>query len=313
MTGTIVLDESCNAENDSRELKKAMKGIGTDEAAIIKILSNRTVEQRLDICTKFKKMYGKSLKTELKSELSSHFLKLVKSLILPVPQLLAKEAHRAIKTSMPHSLIEVLIGMDNRSLNELKIFYIQKFNVSIERDLGGMLNVSSGYKRLVLAILQGSRNESEIPDPALAEQDAKDLSEAGPNRFGTEDPVFNALLASRGYEHLKLVFAEYRVEAYEDIGESIRSEMIGEHQEIYLQIVNLIRRPTACFAEALFKIMKGVGTDDDELIRVIVWRSEIDLEEIKVEFGRLLDRSLSDYISDETSGDYRSLLLAIVK
>ena len=54
MTGTIVLDESCNAENDSRELKKAMKGIGTDEATIIKILSNRTVEQRLDICVKFK-------------------------------------------------------------------------------------------------------------------------------------------------------------------------------------------------------------------------------------------------------------------
>jgi len=307
------LDESCNAENDSRDLKKAMKGIGTDEATIIKILSNRTVEQRLDICVKFKKMYGKSLKTEFKSELSSHFLKLVKSLILPIPHLLAKEANRAIKTSMPHSLIEVLIGMDNRSLNELKIFYIQKFNASIERDLGGMLNVSSGFKRLVLAILQGTRNESKIPDPSLAELDAKDLSEAGPNRFGTEDPVFNALLASRGYDHLKLVFAEYRVEAYEDIGESIRSEMIGENQEIYLQIVNMIRRPTACFAEALFKIMKGVGTDDDELIRVIVWRSEIDLEEIKVEFGRLLDRSLSDFISDETSGDYRSLLLAIVK
>ena len=54
MTGTIVLDESCDAENDSRDLKKAMKGIGTDEAAIIKILSNRTVEQRLDICVKFK-------------------------------------------------------------------------------------------------------------------------------------------------------------------------------------------------------------------------------------------------------------------
>ena len=260
----------------------------------------------------FQKMYGKSLKTELKSELSSNFLKLSKSLIMPIPHLLAKEANRSIRGPFPRTLLEVLVGMDNSGIYELKEFYRHKFKTAIERDLGGMMIVTRGYKKLALALLQGTRNESPVVDDRLAEEDARELFRAGVNRFGTDDPVFNELLSSRSYEHIRVVFAKYRVEAHEDIEESIRSEMSGEAQDIYLMLVNMIRNPEAYFAEALLRILKGVGTDDDELIKIVTWRSEIDLVEIKEHFSQITDKSLSDYIRSDTSGDFRSLLLAIV-
>lgn len=58
--------------------------------------------------------------------------------------------------------------------------------------------------------------------------------------------------------------------------------------------------------------MKGLGTRDNDLIRVIVTRSEVDLELIKAEFQELYSKSLADTVKGDTSGAYRDALLSII-
>lgn len=89
--------------------------------------------------------------------------------------------------------------------------------------------------------------------------------------------------------------------------------MSGELELGFISIVKRIKNTPTYFAEELYKSMKGLGTDDDQLIRILVWRSEIDLVEIKGAFESLYGKSLHDYIREDTSGDFRSLLLKIVK
>lgn len=48
-----------DANRDAEELRKAMKGIGTNEQAIISILGNRTTEQRMQIKAAFKSKFGR--------------------------------------------------------------------------------------------------------------------------------------------------------------------------------------------------------------------------------------------------------------
>ena len=51
--------------------------------------------------------------------------------------------------------------------------------------------------------------------------------------------------------------------------------------------------------------MKGIGTKDQMLIRLLVSRMDIDLPQIKVAYKNL-------YKKDETSGDYKKMLVDMV-
>lgn len=58
--------------------------------------------------------------------------------------------------------------------------------------------------------------------------------------------------------------------------------------------------------------MKGPGTANTTLIRIVVTRADIDMEDIKKEYGMAYKTSLKDAIHDDTSGDYRTFLLNLV-
>jgi annexin A7/11 len=66
------------------------------------------------------------------------------------------------------------------------------------------------------------------------------------------------------------------------------------------------------FAQRLRDAMKGLGTDDKTLIRIIVSRSEIDMVQIKQCFLELTKKTLWKWIKEDTSGDYKKILQAVV-
>lgn len=58
--------------------------------------------------------------------------------------------------------------------------------------------------------------------------------------------------------------------------------------------------------------MSGIGTNDRDLIRLVVTRSEIDMLDIKEEFERKYGESLKSFIEGDTSGYYREALNALI-
>lgn len=58
--------------------------------------------------------------------------------------------------------------------------------------------------------------------------------------------------------------------------------------------------------------MKGLGTNESTLTRVIVTRAEIDMQYIKAEYHKKYGKSLNDAVHSETSRHYRMFLLELL-
>ena len=82
--------------------------------------------------------------------------------------------------------------------------------------------------------------------------------------------------------------------------------------KIYILKAKAVFSKPTYFAEELRNSMKGIGTRDDDLIRILVSRSEIDLPQIKQEYNRLYGKNLRDEIKGELTGDYEDLFVALL-
>lgn len=302
-----------NPDPDAETLYKAMKGIGTNEQAIIDVLTKRSNVQRQQIAKSFKAQFGKDLTETLKSELSGKFERLIVALMYPPYRYEAKELHDAMKGlgTKEGVIIEILASRTKNQLREIMKAYEEDYGSTLEEDIQGD---TSGYlERILVCLLQGCRDDvSGFVDPGLALQDAQDLHAAGEKILGTDEMKFITILCTRSATHLMRVFEEYEKIANKSIEDSIKSETHGSLEEAMLTVVKCTRNVHSYFAERLHYAMKGAGTRDGTLIRNIVSRSEIDLNLIKIQFQKMYGKTLSSMIMGDTSGYYKTALLNLV-
>ncbi|KAL1451343.1 hypothetical protein WDU94_005730 [Cyamophila willieti] len=290
-----------------------MKGFGTDEQAIINVLTARSNAQRQQIELEFKTLYGRDLIKDLKSELSGKFEDLIVALMAPTPVFLARELHHAMAGvgTTESTLVEILCSTSNAEIHAIRQAYETEYKRSLDKDIEG--DTSGHFKKLLISIAQGRRDENQSVDKRAAMEDAQKLYKAGELQWGTDESTFNAILVSRSYAHLDEVFKEYVRLTGHDLDKAIGAEFSGNIKEGLKNIFKVVQSKTEYFAEQLYKSMKGLGTSDRQLIRVITWRSEIDLLTIKRQFELMYNATLESWIEGDTSGDYKKCLLALVR
>lgn len=109
------------ASTDGDALRAAMKGFGTDEQAIIDILTARSNQQRQEVSDYFLSEYGRDLIEDLKSELGGKFEDVIVGLMMPPDQYLCKQLHKAMSGmgTNEHALIEILCSKNNEEVKKI--------------------------------------------------------------------------------------------------------------------------------------------------------------------------------------------------
>lgn len=310
--GTLAPYENFSAEEDSISLRSAMKGMGTNEKAIIAILGNRTYHQRHAISIQYKQSFGRDLMEDLHSETSGNFRKTLKALMTHPIEYDAWTVHQAIKGigTDEKDLIEILVTRSNEQIKLINKAYKQKYKETMEKDLIG--DTSGDFKRLMVSLNNGSRDESGTVDRGLAQKDAADLYHAGEKKVGTDESTFNRIIVSRNFQQLVATCEEYEKVCKKTLEKVLKSELSGNLLAGMQAIIEFARDPPSYFAHLLKKTMDGFGTNDNDLIRLVVSRSEVDLKDIREAFHAHYGNTLKSWIEGDCDGDYKRLLLAIV-
>ncbi|XP_037046656.1 annexin B10-like [Bradysia coprophila] len=309
---TVVPYAEFSASSDGDTLRAAMKGFGTDEQTIIDILTSRSNSQRQQIGQYFTNSLGRDIIDDLKSELGGKFEDVIVGLMLQPDQYLCKQLNKAMDGigTNESTLVEILCTKSNEEVKRLVSVYEDMYDRPLAEHL---CSETDGYfRRLLTLIITGVRDETGTINPDEAKEQAAALYAAGEAKLGTDEEVFNRIFSHSSFAQLRLVFEEYKSLSGQTIEQAVKHEMGGELKEAIMAIIECVQSPSAFFAKRLNDAMSGAGTDDSTLIRIIVSRSEIDLGTIKDEYERIYNRTLLSAVKNETSGDYKHALCAII-
>uniref|UniRef100_A0A671REZ2 Annexin n=1 Tax=Sinocyclocheilus anshuiensis TaxID=1608454 RepID=A0A671REZ2_9TELE len=290
-----------NAKHDAEVLRKAMKGIGTDEDVILMLLAARSNAQRQEIKAAYKKAFGKDLGKDLRSELGGKLEDLIVALMYPSILYDAHELHKAIKGvgTEDEVLIEILASRTCDEIKDIAKAYKKEYGSKLEKDIMG--DTSGHYQRLLVILAQVKKCVCSL----IVFQE---LFAAGEEKFGTDEDKFINILGNRSAEHLRKVFDAYKKIAGCDIEESIKDECTGNLEALLLAVVKCAKSVPAYFAESIRESMRRAGTDDESLIRIMVSRSERDMLDIRAIYKKKFGESLYSTIQEDTEGDYQKAL-----
>uniref|UniRef100_A0AAQ4QL29 Annexin n=1 Tax=Gasterosteus aculeatus aculeatus TaxID=481459 RepID=A0AAQ4QL29_GASAC len=268
--GTVTPYPNFNASQDAATLQSAIKSKGVDEDVIIAILVKRNNEQRQKIKVVYEASTGKKLEADLKSVLRSDFEDVCLALLMDPTHYDAHLLRKATKGFGTHEdiLVEILATRSNQEIREIK----RVFNEVYKTELETVIQDETGgdFTSALLAMLKANKDESKEVDMSLAQKDAEILFEAGEKTKGINISVFIDILTKRSAPQLSKTFQQYATVSDVKLPKALEMELRGDIEKCLIDIVKCSWNTPAFFAEKLHLAMKGIGTHDHTLIRVLV-------------------------------------------
>ena len=295
-------------------IREATMGLGTDEDALITTLGSRDIHERYLIAFRYKETYGQELKELMRKETSGNFGVLIKLLALPIPEAEAKIINMATKGLGTNEklLWSVICGRSNEEIEILKKTYFQKYNkdlsLLVSSELSGVL------KKLHLACLQGLEEtfDATYHNISKAEEDADAFHAAGEGKWGTDEAALIDIICKAPPKYLQMIDDAYVAKHNHNLERALEKELSGKGKKATIYHLNMKLKPYETAAEHIKSCCAGLGTDELGLSCAIL-RFQYILPQVQVEHINLSSKTIEDRVNSETSGDYRKLLVQMIK
>ncbi|KAF2846685.1 Annexin [Plenodomus tracheiphilus IPT5] len=305
-----------DVSKDVEAIRKAMKGFGTDEKALIATLAKKDPIQINTIRTQFDQRLMRSMVGDLQKETSGYF---EKGLVEIARGPLDSDCYNLMESmkgmGTKEAIIDdVLIGRSNADINAIKQRYQQLFKRTLEADLRG--DLSAGTEQMYLMIAAGRRKEDSYPViPQEIEQAVTDLQGGLGGFTGKNTAAVCEMLTSKNDVQLRAIAQSYEQRFHKSLDSVIKSSFSGHMEDALRLLVHRAKNRAEAEAIRLEEAMAGMGTKDELLVQRVVrchWDRQF-MNAVNNEYKKLYKKDLAKRIEGETRGDYEKLMVACVK
>jgi hypothetical protein len=300
-----VKSKAATVERIAVEIHKAMKGWINNDDILITHLGGTSYWDLQDAKKVYEREHKKDLSKEIASETAFNYSKVASHLVMDRAEYDAEILYNSVKGlgTDDGQLIEVVC---TRSPKEIELM-LEAFKRLYKKDPLKEVHddVSGDYGKLLHTVLASKR---PMPDAKQMSEDVIALYKAGEDRIGTDEDVFIRIIGAYCRPYVEQLAILYKNKYGSDLVTVIDSETSFNFRKALLALVTPIHE---WYAIKLLQTMDRPGTADKSLIRIMVTQKDRYLPDIIKAFDSKNKRNLAAWLDDETSGDYKRLLLAI--
>jgi len=281
-------------------LRSAMKGLGTDEAALIRLLVHATCDQVALIREAYKSMFDRDLVDDLRSETSGDFCKALVALASKKPSGSLDEDVERLHKAMEGfgtdeaELISVLCNKTEEQLTHLKDRYKDVHGVDlqskVESETTGIFE-SADFRNTLLSILT----------PRYVSI-AKNIRQAM-DGWGKDSNALIAMLIHRSPKDRESIKANYSKMFNRELSDDIKNECSGDFEKVLLALID---SPARNAAKLLHAATDGLGTNAG-VINAVLARNDAIMAGIRKEYEAMYNKPLMDVLEKECSGKHKML------
>ena len=278
-----------------------------DKTEFINFIVSKNNDQRQDLKKAYKDAYNKELLDVVKKELSSDFKDAVTAFFTDVVEYDAEQLKKATKGTGTNedSLIEILVSRTPDELTKIKEKYKEMYGTTLEEDVKG--DTSGDFQALLVALMNTPRSDNKKPQRKNCQSVAKEIYDTGEAKKPDTALIIKYFTTLSSIE-LRRVCQEYYKLSGKTMIDFIDKKFSSDFKDCLKALVYAVISPSEYFATKIMKSIKGAGTDENMLIRVVLSRYEKDIADIKVYFNKLYNKDMMTEVADDISGDFLKII-----
>lgn len=279
---------------DAEELHNSLENKEVEK--VVEIICSRSNEQRIKIAEAYVSSFGTELSKAIDSKLSGNVKDLILGCLLSKVDFDAGEIYRSVKGAGTDEdlLSEIIATRPSRQIAHIRERYKNIYGESLDDAIKG--DTSKYYKKILIAIIQGKRSDNPYPNS----QKMKEMVEKLKGSDGKyQNDFFVQYFSTCSYGEICTICRLFESTYKENILEVIKNEMDKDAYNFAKIFLHYISDSGTYFAEKLH------GFKEKDLTRILISRSEVNMDEIRDAYKELYKTDLIDDLKENTKGEYQ--------